>query len=202
MAHRFLFLPLMLAALPAAGGVFTLSPSSGTVSGLPGAKTGWGYTIANNTGNYLVVANSYFCEAGQDPLFTTCTQTLGTYTDYVANAATVVGPNATVNGSFNVTGQQGTGQYAINSTASSGQTDSGNIVLVYDVFTANPFVLNSNAQQIGGDVEVFVPAAVQVTTTQVPAVGSTVAAALALLLLALGGYILWRADAARPEGRL
>ena len=184
---------LLLAALPAAAGVFGLAPSSGIISGLPGSNTGWSYAVNNTTGHYLVVANSYFCESGQDPLFTTCTQTLGANSDFIAAAATNVAPDATASGTFSALAGQGVGKYAIRTTAALGQQDAGNIVIVYDVFTANPFT-DPTAQQIGGDVEVTLPAAVQVTSPTVPALAPAAAAALAFMLMLCGALYLWRRD--------
>ena len=185
---------MLAAALPAAGGVFGLIPSPGNVNGLPGTATGWGYALVNATSNYFVVANSYFCESGQDPLFTTCTQSLGTYSDFVAAAATIVAPNTTGAGTFSARSAQGVGQYAINSTARIGQADSGNIVVVYDVFSANPFT-SPSATQIGGDVEVTAPAVVTVGGATVPALSPAAMAVLAVILMACAWWAMRRETA-------
>ena len=171
-------------AWPASAFVFTLTPSSGSVSGAPGSTAGWGYSITNNSSQYMVIVNSYFCESGQDPLFTTCTQSLGAYSDFIANKATVIAPMSTATLSFNAQTSQGVGAYAIRSGATAGQSDSGAIVLAYDLYTANPFT-GPSAQLVGGDAELTASAAVQVTSQTTPSAPVPVLSDLGLLALAL-----------------
>ncbi len=170
---------------PASAYVLTLAPSA-TVSGLPGNTVGWGYSITNSSSQYMVIVNSYFCESGQDPLYTTCTQSVGAYSDFIASKATVIAPMSTATVAFSAQTSQGVGGYAIRSSATVGQTDSGSIVVEYDLYTANPFT-DSTAQIVGGDAELTAPASVQVgtsTVTPVPVLSNWALAALALLLIA------------------
>lgn len=186
---------------PASAFVFTLTPSSGTVTGAPGSTAGWGYSITNSSSQYMVIVNSYFCESGQDPLFTTCTQSLGAYSDFIANKATVIPPMSTATLSFSAQTSQGIGGYAIRGGATAGQSDSGSIVIAYDLYTANPFT-DPTAQLVGGDAELGATAAVQVAgqTTTVPALSDLGMLALALLLMAWATRQLARAAAHDPRG--
>src|SRR5271157_2005541 len=83
----------------------TLTPS-GTVSGMPGDTVGWGYSIDNGSGDYLVVANSYFCEPGEDPTLFDCAPGLGLsqYNDFIAQSfsanSTVIAPGDNLAQSF------------------------------------------------------------------------------------------------------
>lgn len=174
-----------LGAPPPPSITLTLTPVSGTVTGLPGSIAGWGYTIANNSTQYMVIVNSYFCEAGQDPLFTTCTQSLGAFSDFIAVAGTVIPPQNTVARTFNNSSRQGLGGYAIGANAA-GHSDAGSIVVVYDFYTANPFT-DPSATLVGGDIELTASAAVQVpalNTFGAPALSTWGLLALALLLMA------------------
>jgi hypothetical protein len=144
---------------------FTLMPPSGTVSGLPGSTVGWGFTLTNDTSDYLLVANSYFCEPGEDPTLFDCQPALGasTYDDFIASNSTEVTPDSSVAQSFDASSFTGVGEYNIDPLATAGQSDTGTVVVVYDLYSADPFGLNCNFCQIGGDQEVVAAAEVQVT---------------------------------------
>ncbi len=116
---------------------FSVTPS-GTVSGQPGDTVGWGYSITNDTADVLLVSNTYFCQSGQDPLLTTCTQQLGAYNDFAASNTTEVAPSGAANQSFDATTFSGIGDYVISSLATPGQSDVGFLVLVYDLYTCDP----------------------------------------------------------------
>ncbi len=143
----------------------TLTPSSGTVSGLPGDTVGWGFSLDNDTGDYLSVANSYFCAGTEDPAYTTCSPSLGasTYTDFIASNGTFLDPDTSTGQSFDAATQSGVGEYTIDGSASAGQSDTGSIVVLYDLYDAD-------FNQIGGTMELFAPAEVEVTgaTSAVP----------------------------------
>jgi hypothetical protein len=151
----------------------TLTPS-GAVSGPPGSTVGWGFSITNNDTLFLVAINSFFCQTAtvppEDPAFTGCTQTLGTYTDLIGSNATVVAPGDTANESFD--GVNGFGEYTINDPASG--VDSGSLVLWFNFWTANPFT-DSTATTDGVTNEVFSDAAsvtVTAVTSAVPEPGT------------------------------
>jgi hypothetical protein len=153
---------LMCSAAAAGPVSIALTPADGAVSGLPGSTVGWGFSLTNNStdpnGNptFLLVANSYFCEAGQDPqapLFTTCTPLLGTYNDFIAGNATLVAPgDTTAPQPFDAGSSQGLGEYVIDGAALPGQADSGSLIVVYDLYDADPFGPNG-PNEIGGDTE-------------------------------------------------
>jgi hypothetical protein len=204
--YRFL-LGMAVMGWPASAHVLTLTPS-GTVSGPPGATAGWGYSITNSSSQYMVIVNSYFCESGQDPLFTTCTQSLGSYSDFIASKATVIAPMSTATVSFNAQASLGLGAYAIRNSVTAGQSDSGSIVVEYDLYTANPFT-DPTAQLVGGDAELTASAVVLVTSatiTSVPTLSNWALAALAVLLIASATRQLsgsgqnWRGGTHRPRG--
>jgi hypothetical protein len=118
-----------------------LDPLSGTVSGSPGDTVGWGYTLDNNTGDYLVVSYSAFCESGQDPLFTSCAPALGasSYMDFLSLPAnfTEITPGGTASAAFDPTTTSGVGEYSIDPLITSG-SDSGSITVIYDLFNGDP----------------------------------------------------------------
>jgi len=160
---------------------FTLTPS-GTVSGLPGDTVGWGYSIDNDSIYSLIVTKSDFCEPGQDPLFTTCTQALGTYSDFIAQNGTLIAPGTTGSQSFDASSSSGVGEYVIDPSATPGQSDVGSIVVEYQLF-------DDNFDQIGGTIELSAAAEVDVTGTgpspvPEPATEGLVVAGLLLVALA------------------
>lgn len=150
----------------------TLIPSNGTVLGAPGQTVGWGFTINNDTPNYLLFTNSFFCQPGQDPHFTTCTTTLGGpnhYQDYIATNFTLIAPFTTVTVPFNLATQTGFGAYAIPSNAAVHASDSGSLVATYDSFDGIPGQCGTN--QVGFDDELSAPASVVVSPPDAYLVG-------------------------------
>ena len=187
---------LMCAAAAAGPITIALTPADGAVSGLPGSTVGWGFSLTNGTADgtadFLLVTNSYFCETGQDPTFTTCTQSLGTYNDFIANNGTLVAPGDTTSPQpFDAGASQGVGEYIIDGGALPGLPDSGSLVVVYDLFDANPF---DGGNLIGGDVELSVNASVTVlgATSEIPEPGT-------LLLLGLGLATMLGAGLRKPH---
>lgn len=195
------FLAMSLAA-NADSVTLQLDPLTGTVSGLPSDTVGWGYALTNNTSDYLLVSTSHFCEPGQDPFFTTCSPVLGasSYIDFFSSNFILIAPNSSASASFDATSQSGVGEYSIDPSAFAGQSDSGSITVVYDLFDADPTTgsanqvcsnINVNGSSIC-DFEVSAAAAVDVA-------GATSAAPEPRLLLLLG--ICFGALIVREAGR-
>jgi len=126
------------------------------MQGLPGSTVGWGYQIVNDTTDYLLVNNSYFCGPGGDPQFTTCGPNngvprydglnnfgpkYGVYTDYIAANATLIPPSSSPSQPYSF-GSPGTGvgAYTIDLSAPLNSVDAGNIFVTYDAYVGNPFV--------------------------------------------------------------
>jgi hypothetical protein len=191
MARRFyltIFGFILMVRTASADTVSLSMTPSGTASGLPGSTVGWGFSLANGSSDYLLVSNSYFCESGQDPLFTTCTQSLGTYNDFIANNFTLINPGDTATQSFDSSSSTGIGNYVISNSASAGQSDVGSIIVVYDLYTVSPEDPNfdPSADLVpGGDMEISANAEVDVTgISSVPEPGSLVLLGSALVALA------------------
>jgi hypothetical protein len=173
--------------------MITTDPPGGAVTGSPGQTVGYGFTITNSTAYYLLFDNSYFCEPGQDPASTTCTQSLGTYQDYIANNGTEIAPMSSLSESFNANTMTGFGAYNISPTAMVGATDSGNLVATYMEYQGDPF---SGGTQVSGDIELSAPASVTVTpVSTTPEPSSAILAALAGL-----GALFYGARFRRPPG--
>jgi hypothetical protein len=161
--------------------MLTLTPS-GDITGSPGQTVGWGFSITNTTGFFLLVDSSNFCEPGQDP-FTgpvfTCAPGLGasTYTDFIANNGTVIPPSGLIQ-PFNAVTMTGVGAYMIDPAALTGSIDTGSIVLSYQEYNGNPF---AGGTQVSGDTELSAAASVT-TAAAVPEPNSAALLAGALLM--------------------
>jgi hypothetical protein len=155
------FLLITIGCLAGNAEMLLITPPGGAVTGSPGQTVGWGFTITNDTGFYQLFDASYFCEPAQDPASTTCTQSLGTYQDFIANNGTVIAPMSMLTESFNANTMTGFGAYAISPGALVGAIDSGNLVATYMNFNGDPF---NGGTQASGDIEL--PAAASVTVVK------------------------------------
>lgn len=106
----------------------TLNPIGGAVSGTPGSTVGWGFTVTNTTSDYLLLTDSFVTGAFS---------TLGTYVDEIVSQSIVIIPGSSVTQVF-IAGVSGTGSFLISSTATFGQSASGNINIDYALFSQNP----------------------------------------------------------------
>jgi hypothetical protein len=138
--------------------VLTLTPSSGFIEGGPSQTVGWGYTLTNDTGFYLLIDASYFCQPGEDPNFTTCTQTLGTYTDFIAANFTIVSPHSTTSQAFDANFVTGIGSYTIDPNAPLYSFDIGSVVTTYQEYLGNPIL---GGTQQSGDIELSAAATLE-----------------------------------------
>jgi hypothetical protein len=129
----------MLCSVARADGAptLTLDSTNGAISGAPGATVGWGFTLTNTT-DFLVVSSSDFCVGA---ITSPCSNSLGTYTDFIGPQFQVVGPspeNTSFTQSFNLLAQTGAGSFTINSSAPPGDSVIGEIVVTYDLYSVDP----------------------------------------------------------------
>lgn len=147
----------------------TLDPTNGAISGAPGATVGWGFTITN-TADFLVVSSSDFCVG---VITSPCSNSLGTYTDFIGPQFQVVGPspeNPSLTQAFDLLAQTGMGSFAINLSALAGDSVTGEIVVTYDLFSVDPNSLTfdpitdtvSTGDMLTAAASVSVPAATTV----------------------------------------
>jgi len=162
---------LMLCSVARADGTptLTLDPTNGAISGMPGATVGWGFTLTN-TSDFLVVSSSDFCVG---VITSPCSNTLGTYTDFIGPQFQVVGPSPESTSfveAFNLLAQTGVGSFTINAGALPGESVTGEIVVTYDLFSVDPNnptfdpILDtlSTGDVLTAGASVFVPAATTV----------------------------------------
>jgi hypothetical protein len=119
-----------------AGVIITLDPASGALQALPGATTGWGFTVTPDSNSTVSVISSF--------LENETNSSLGVYTDLIGVEG---GPNAGVLAStdpiwteaFSYDSGLGTGTglgaYQIDPAAKLGDTDSGDIRVEYELFS-------------------------------------------------------------------
>lgn len=129
----------MLCSVTRADGVptLTLDPTNGAISGAAGATVGWGFTLTNTT-DFLVVSSSDFCVGA---ITSPCSNSLGTYTDFIGPQFQVVGPSpesTSFTQSFNLLAQTGVGSFIINAGALPGDSVTGEIVVTYDLYSVDP----------------------------------------------------------------
>jgi hypothetical protein len=159
----------------------TLIPPSGNLTGYDGQTVGWGFTITNDTSDWLLITGSFFCNAGGDPNFTDCTTPgtgptffgpqFGTYTDYIGTRATEVpptgqtGPTAFSRGSPGF----GVGEYKVNSNAPLASMDLGNIFVTYAEYQGSPVDGGTPDPNDPGNLELSAAASVTVVPVPEPA---------------------------------
>ena len=170
---------LLAASLPATT-TLVLNPVGGALTGALGGTVGWGFTLSNSA-NFIEVTQSVFClDAGPGP-FNPCFSTSSRYTDIISTPPSdvILGPGGSLTQPW-VVSSKGVGSFNIPIAAPVGLFASGNIVLTYTTFDADP---NRGGNQLGGDLTVFAPASVTVTGTPEPATLGLVGLALAGLAI-------------------
>lgn len=155
----------------------TLLPLGGNLTGSPNQTIGWGYTIVNDTADWLLFTNSFFCNTGGDPNFTDCTTPgtgptafgpqFGVYSDYIATSGIDVAPHTTTPPTAFSPGSPGSGvgQYHVNSGALPGSSDTGNLFISYNIFTGDPFAGGAQDPTDPGTLELSAAAKVTVTAS-------------------------------------
>ncbi len=157
--------------------VLQVIPAGGMVFGNPGAITGWGFTLTNIS-NYLVITGSSFVPVS---LYGTYQDFAGSFNFIVAGPA----PESTeITQNFNASAHTGVGSFSINSTAPSGTTIAGNLVVQYSLFSQDPNDPNFNPDTslLVADATISQPATVNIT----PEPASWMLIVVAGLVLAAG----------------
>ncbi len=121
---------LLLAALTALPGA-AVPPATLTLvdpaATTPGTPAGWGFTLQNNTVNYLVVTS-----VSADATLTA----LGAFTDFAAQYQfVVVAPGGSANQTFDNVLQTGAGSLLC---ATPNASASGTITMTYDLYSSDP----------------------------------------------------------------
>jgi len=161
--------------------ILTLNPADGSLTGNPGQTVGWGFSITNDTAQYLVVSGN--TPAG-------FTFGIGSFTDYMGLNFYVVNPNANLDVAFDEGTTQGLGAYAINAGATASDFDAGSFSIFYDLYVNDPNDINFTPDADDQFGQQFDPVLGSVTVTDavvVPEPGS-----LALVGVAGAGLLFWR----------
>jgi hypothetical protein len=180
---RNVILTLVAASSACLANSLTLIPSSGLIDGPPGQTVGWGYTLENTTGSWLVPLGLSINSPAQ-----------GTVVD-IFDYPTVA-PDSTVTLDYLYFSPGGAGnsvglmEYTIPLSLSPGATESGSVVLQYQLFDSNPDT-NPAAMPIGAPsslpslaYEVDVSAA-----SSVPEPSYTVLLVIALGIIAMAEHL-------------
>jgi hypothetical protein len=171
-----------LPASPLQDPTLTLTPSPDLFGG-PGSTVGWGFTIVNDTPDYLEFSSSQFC---LNPVLLTpvlaCTPPLtGVFNDIIVGNDPIIAPDSSLSEDFDPIGfTSGIGYFDIDPAAVPPSSDIGQIVLIYDGYDQDPN--NGNATQLLFSVPLAADASV--TTEAVvpePATAGFVATALPIL---------------------
>ncbi len=174
------FLVASAGSVPAAP-ILTLTPSP-DLSGGPGSIVGWGFTIVNDTPDYLEFSSSQFC---LNPVILTpalsCTSALtGVFNDIIVGNDPIIGPHSTLSEDFDAIGfTSGIGYFELGQSAAYPSSDTGQIVLIYDGYDQDPNT--GPATQILFSVPLAADASVSVTPE--PATAVLVATMLAMLAM-------------------
>jgi len=159
---------------------FTLTPS-GDLDGPAGSVVGWGFTINNDTSDYLEFSGSQFClnPVIVSPVLSCTAPITGVFNDIIVGNDPIVDPNSSLSQDFDQTGfTTGLGYFVIDPSAAYLSSDVGEIVLIYDGYDADPNI-DPSANQVLFSVPLLAEASV--TVAPEPATGELVVMALALM---------------------
>jgi hypothetical protein len=177
------FLTIALAGVSRADTMPTLTVTPANLVGPAGSTVGWGFTLTNLGVDFAVITGSDFCVGVPT---SPCSNSLGTYTDFIGAQFVVVGPSpesSTLSQSFNNSTQTGLGSFLINSGGAG--TLAGELLVSYDLFSVDPNALNFDPTTDTVSVGNFLTSAASVTvgTVTVPTPEPTT------LSLLLGGLV-------------
>lgn len=176
----FVVLLVLTARLTAqASVVFTFDSLGGAVSGTLGSIVGWGYSVTNETSDWVVLTASAF-----SPL-----PGWGAYNHYFTDNFVLLAPGATDTQPFTATGPTtgvGVGYFVIDSKANPGATTTGGaITLSYDRYDGDP----TDGGNYLSPAAVTDPVAASVTVLDATAVPEPTTCILLTLGLGVVGYV-------------
>ncbi len=170
--------PLMLAISGSlfAAPVLTISPDP--LSGLPGEHVGWSFSLTADDTFWISAVTSYL-DGESNSL-------LGFYTDRIGPQGGPVNfslaPNApTWTQSFDYANGLGVGSYWIDAGATIGATNTGTLIVAFDLFSDDPATCGSCQVGSGSASDTFT-----INTTDVPEPATAPLVVAGLLLAALG----------------
>ncbi len=111
--------------------VLELSPANGGLNSYAGATVGWGYTVTNDSSDWVVLTSSGF-----SPL-----PSWGSYEDFfLTNLAKYVqlAPEGSWTESLNALPHTGIGSFRIDPSANPGDTATGYIAITFDRYDGDP----------------------------------------------------------------
>jgi len=119
-----------------------LDPTTGAVTGPALSTVGWGFTLTAGSSDFAVITGSDFCVG---MVSSPCSNSFGTYTDFIGSQFVVVGNNpgeSPVTEPFDDASMSGVGSFYIN--PSSTGTITGFLALTYDLYSVDPNAANFN----------------------------------------------------------
>jgi hypothetical protein len=182
-----LLLTIALAGVSRADTMPTLNVTPADLVGPAGSTVGWGFTLTNLGADFAVISGSDFCVGVPT---SPCSNSLGTYTDFIGAQFMVIGPSpesSTLSQSFNDNAQTGLGSFLINPGGSG--TLVGELLVSYDLFSVDPNALNFDPITDTLSVGNFLTSAASVTVGTAT-VSTPEPATLGLLLGGLVGSLL------------
>jgi hypothetical protein len=120
--------------------VLALDPTSGALTGPAGSTVGWGFTLSSTSPDFALITGSDFCVGA---ITSPCSNSLGTYTDFIGSQFVVVGEGSLENPgteTFDNASMMGIGSFLINPSATG--SVSGDLVLSYDLYSVDPGASN------------------------------------------------------------
>ncbi len=148
----------------------TLAPAS--IGALPGLSSGWGFSLLNDSDNYLLVTGTAFNPAPQSAF--------GSYIGWLDAAFTVLAPHETLAQAYDHAAGTGLGEFTLAGSAA-GEL-AGTLELDYALFSADPSsaAFNPDLDTVAFDLALTADAKVSVLAGQLPEPAS-------LALVTLGG---------------
>jgi hypothetical protein len=184
---------MTLAGVSRADTVPTLTVTPANLVGPAATTVGWGFTVSNLGTDFAVITGSDFCVG---VISSPCSNSLGTYSDFIGAQFLVVGgspePNS-VTQSFDNMLQTGFGSFLINSGATG--SIAGKLVMSYDLFSVDPNATNFNPALDTVSVGNFLTADASVTVGT-KTVATAEPGSLIMMVCGLAGLLLmarlWR----------